>query len=50
MFCFCGLEKQQVDRLISEYGIYMTGDGRINIAGLNKDNLQYVVDSIIKVL
>lgn len=50
MFSFCGLEKGQVDRLISEYGIYMTGDGRINVVGLNEKNIDYVVNSILAVL
>jgi len=49
LFCFCGLAKGEVDRLISEYGIYMTEDGRINVVGLNKDNLDYVVNAIIHV-
>jgi aspartate/tyrosine/aromatic aminotransferase len=49
MFSFCGLEKRQVDRLIKEYAIYMTGDGRINVAGLNWDHLDYVVDAITAV-
>jgi aspartate aminotransferase len=49
MFSFCGLSEQQVKHLIEEYGIYMTSDGRINIAGLNWDNLDYVVSSLISV-
>jgi len=49
LFSFCGLHKEQVARLIEEFGIYMTGDGRVNIAGLNQRNLDYVVQAIIKV-
>jgi len=49
LFCFTGLSKEQVDRIIAEYGVYMTGDGRINVAGLNEDNLDYVVDAIVAV-
>lgn len=49
LFSFCGLEKTQVEKLISEYGIYMTSDGRINVAGLNDDNLNKVADAIIAV-
>lgn len=49
LFSFCGLKKSQVERLIAEYAIYMTGEGRINIAGLNQDNLEYVADAIIQV-
>jgi aspartate/tyrosine/aromatic aminotransferase len=50
MFCYTGLEKHQVDRLAKEFAIYMTQDGRINIAGLNRDNLDYVVDAILKMV
>lgn len=49
LFCDSGLSEPQVDRLIHEYGIYMTKDGRMNVCGLNKDNLEYVVDAILKV-
>ncbi len=50
LFSFSGLSSLQVDRLIKEYAIYMTSDGRINMAGLNWDNIDYVVDSILAVL
>lgn len=50
MFSFSGLEKDHVDRLISEYGIYMPSSGRINVAGLSSNNLDYVVDAILAVL
>jgi aromatic-amino-acid transaminase len=46
MFCFCGLEKPVVERLMTEYGIYMTYDGRINVAGLTVKSIDYVVQSI----
>jgi aspartate/tyrosine/aromatic aminotransferase len=50
LFSFCDLTKEQVDRLKSEYGIYTTSDGRINITGLNWDNLDYVADAIAAVI
>lgn len=50
MFCFCGLSKDEVERLINEFGIYMTYDGRINVAGLQLSTIEYVVDSMKKVL
>ncbi len=49
MFCYTGLDKEQVQRLNREFGIYMTGDGRINVVGLNQKNLKYVVDAIAEV-
>ena len=50
IFSFCGLNQQQVHRLIQEKGIYMPSDGRINVAGLNKQNLDYIIESILSVL
>jgi aromatic-amino-acid transaminase len=50
MFCFCSLDRKEVDHLREEYGIYMTGDSRINLAGLTSSNIDYVVDSIAKVV
>lgn len=50
LFTFSGLSLPQVERLNKEYAIYMTSDGRINAAGLNWNNLDYVVNSIIAVL
>jgi aspartate aminotransferase len=49
MFCFTGLHKEEVERLQREFAIYMTQDGRINIAGLSDENLSSVVDAIIEV-
>jgi aspartate/tyrosine/aromatic aminotransferase len=45
-FCYSGLTLSQVERLTKEYGIYMTSDGRINLAGLNWDNVDYVANAI----
>ena len=50
MFGFTGLSKTQVERMIAEYGIYMTTDGRINVCGLNMSNVDYVVDAILAVI
>lgn len=49
MFSYCGLEKEEVETLISEYGIYMLHTGRVNVCGLNDKNIDYVIDSILKV-
>ncbi|MEI8365872.1 MAG: amino acid aminotransferase [Parachlamydiaceae bacterium] len=48
-FSFCGLNEAQVHRLIKEYGIYMPANGRINVAGLNGHNINYVIEAILKV-
>lgn len=42
MFAYTGLNKDQVTAIREQHSIYMTMDGRISIAGLNPDNLEYV--------
>lgn len=49
MFSYTGLMPGQVERLASEYGIYMPKDGRINVAGLNSENMHYVADATLSV-
>lgn len=39
MFAYTGLNADQVEKLKTDYHIYMTGDGRISVAGLNSHNL-----------
>lgn len=46
MFAFTGMSPEMCDQLTSEYSIYLTRDGRISIAGLNDNNLQYVVEAV----
>lgn len=50
MFSFTGLNPEQCDRLIKEFHIYLLKSGRISLAGLNSKNIDYVVDSIDKVV
>jgi len=50
MFSFTGLNKAQVARMVDEFHIYMTGDGRISVAGLNPGNVEYVADCLDKVV
>jgi aspartate/tyrosine/aromatic aminotransferase len=49
LFSFCNLSKEQVDRLMQQYAIYMPADGRINIAGLNSENVDAVVKALLAV-
>ncbi len=49
MFGFTGLKAAQVEKIISEYGIYMPSDGRINVCGLNHDNIDAVVSAMVAV-
>ena len=50
MFSYSGISANHVDRLKREYGVYLLGSGRINIAGLNQKNLDYVCTAIAAVL
>ncbi|AJQ95292.1 amino acid aminotransferase [Gynuella sunshinyii] len=50
MFSFSGLSKEQVESLKKDFGIYMVGSGRINVAGMTKSNLDYLCESIASVL
>ncbi|CAH8599029.1 unnamed protein product [Heterobilharzia americana] len=49
MFCFSGLNSQQVEKLINEYSIYLTKDGRISVAGLSSKNVEYLAYAIHQV-
>ncbi|PFH38148.1 aspartate aminotransferase [Besnoitia besnoiti] len=50
MFSFTGLSRDQAERMTKHWHIYMMGNGRISLAGLNNSNLQYVVDAIDEVV
>ena len=49
MFSFTGLNEAQVKIMIEKYHIYMTSNGRISMAGLNKSNVDYVAKAIFEV-
>jgi aspartate aminotransferase len=50
MFSFLGIDKDQVRRLQDEFSIYMVGSSRISIAAIAPDNVDYLAQSIAKVL
>lgn len=49
-FCLLGLTPTQSDRLRDEFGIYLAPKARVNLTALNQNNIDYIVDSIQKVL
>jgi aspartate/tyrosine/aromatic aminotransferase len=49
MFSFSGLTKDQVERLRSEYAIYIVGSGRINVAGMTETNMGPLCEAIVAV-
>ncbi|MCS6125305.1 amino acid aminotransferase [Shewanella baltica] len=50
MFSFLGVNPEQVARLQKEFSIYMVGSSRISIAGISEDNVDYLAQSVAKVL
>jgi aspartate/tyrosine/aromatic aminotransferase len=50
MFSYTGLSKEQVRELRSKYAIYFVDSGRINVAGLNNDNIDYVCKAFADIL
>lgn len=50
MFSFLGITLEQVQQLKTEYSIYMVGSSRISIAGIANSNVDYLAQSIAKVL
>jgi aspartate aminotransferase len=50
MFSFLGLSAEQVQALRDDYSVYMLGSSRINVAGVNARNIDYLARSIASVL
>ena len=50
MFSFLGLNTAQLDQLREEYGVYIVSSSRVNLAGINSSNIDYLGSSILSVL
>ena len=50
MFCYLGLSKDQVAKLISDRGVYLVDSSRINVCGITAGNVQYLAESVASVL
>ena len=50
MFSFLGVSKEQIQKLINDYSIYLVNSSRINVASINDDNIDYLVESVAAVL
>lgn len=50
LFSFLGIRPEQIDRLRSEFAIYLLGSSRMNVAGLSEANIGYFADSLATVL
>lgn len=49
MFSFLGLTEEQAIRLREEFSVYMLNSSRINVAGINAGNIEYLAQSIAAV-
>ncbi|MCR5536947.1 MAG: aspartate/tyrosine/aromatic aminotransferase [Succinivibrio sp.] len=49
MFSFSGLNKEQVEKLKADFGVYIVGSGRICVAGLNERNIDRLVEAFVAV-
>lgn len=50
MFSFLGLSAVQAVRLREEHSVYMLDSSRVNVAGVNAGNIDYIAESVAKVL
>jgi aromatic-amino-acid transaminase len=50
MFSRLGITEEQVNRLRDDFGIYMMGDSRFNVAGLKEDRMEELAKAIVSVL
>uniref|UniRef100_A0A1I7UEN0 Aspartate aminotransferase n=2 Tax=Caenorhabditis tropicalis TaxID=1561998 RepID=A0A1I7UEN0_9PELO len=49
MFCYTGINEEQVQKLIKEHSVYLTNDGRISISGINTGNVGYLAKALHEV-
>ncbi|WP_067217285.1 aromatic amino acid transaminase [Marinomonas gallaica] len=50
MFSYSGLTLEQVRKLRSDYSIYIADTGRMSVAGVSDSNIDYLCESIAKVV
>ena len=50
MFSFLGVNRNQIQELINKYAIYLVDSSRINVASINKQNIDYVTNSVAEVI
>ena len=50
MFSFLGVSVEQVQKLVNDYSIYLVNSSRINVAGINDSNIDYLTSSLAEVL
>tara|TARA_Y100001970_G_scaffold221078_1_gene271659 strand:+ start:1 stop:708 length:708 start_codon:yes stop_codon:yes gene_type:complete len=50
MFSFTGLSEAEVLKLKEKYSIYIVKSGRINVAGITSNNVEYIAKAITEVI
>jgi len=50
MFSYSGLTKDQMVRLRNEFGVYGTDTGRMCVAAMNSQNINYICKAVAAVL
>jgi aromatic-amino-acid transaminase len=50
MFSFSGITEEKVNLLKNDYSIYMIKNGRICVAAINSNNIEYISDSIAAII
>lgn len=50
MFSYTGLSLAQIEKLRTDYGVYLIDSGRISVPGLNENNVTYFAESVSKVV
>merc|ERR1712241_1659580 len=46
MFCYTGMNQQQVEKIIKDHSVYLTKDGRISVAGISSSNVGYLAKAM----
>lgn len=46
MFAYTGMSSDMCDRLTEEFYIFLTRDGRISLAGINPNNVEYIAKAV----
>lgn len=46
MFCFSGVSPTGVDKMASDWSVFLTRDGRISVAGITHHNVRRLAEAI----